>query len=187
MGAQTKRAVTRVIRLLKALDAAGEAGMSTPQLVDQLDEVRDPKPVRQTVLTWYGGILRHLQETGQVHRAGRTAGGWQQSPAIVWTITPAGRQRLTDHADAIRHAAEQAAEDRLQAARATERERALGDALEKYGPHTPRPVRRPVVQQLRDLGCTLEQIGEAFGLSREMIRLDLLDSEARRSTTEPAA
>lgn len=167
----------RPVRILRAL-AQSAGPLSTPGLVDLLDEGIS---TRQRALTRYGNVLRDHESAGHVRRSGRTAG--RRGLAETWIITGAGRTWLADcEATRARRSAEraeaewQAAEDERAAAA---RNAKLQQARELHDRATPRAARAQSARELRDAGCTLEEIGAVFGVSREMIRLDLLwDADA---------
>lgn len=79
---------TRARRAL-ALLAGHPGGLSTP-LLAQLGG--DPPGRRGQSLT--GTALRYAEAAGWVRRAGKTPGGHQQGPAVIWDITGAGREAL---------------------------------------------------------------------------------------------
>lgn len=54
------------------------------------------------------------------------------------------------------------------------REKALADAAATYSRRTPRRQRKIVAAELRQLGCTLQEIAKVFHVTREAIRQDLL-------------
>jgi Helix-turn-helix domain len=167
-------AQTRPARIMRALSSSA-APLSTPDLVRLLDEGISPN---QQALTWYGQILRSYAETGRVTRYGRTPGAWQRAPAETWRITEAGRRWLAGYdaepakAAAAKAEAEQAATEAQRAA--TARTALLEQARALYGRATPRASRAQAAHKLRNAGCTLEEVGAVFGVTREMIRLDLL-------------
>ena len=69
---------------------------------------------------------------------------------------------------------------------ATERDHALDEARATFNRQTPRINRKRVAHQLRELGCTLDQIGAVFHVSKERIRQDLLwDPAAQPATRKP--
>jgi hypothetical protein len=157
---------TRRVRLFRAL-AQNPEPLSTPQLVSLLAE---PGP-RQRLLARYSPILREEEQAGRVERAGRTPGGpgRRGRSALRWDITNAGRAWLARHDKAQALAAAAAQEAQRSAA---ERDRALAEARASFGRQTWRFERKRVAHQLRDLGCTLEEIGAVFAVTREMIRQD---------------
>ena len=105
-------------------------------------------------------------------------------PAIIWRITTAGRRWLDEHDAAQALAAAAAAQAQRQAEQAqrtaTERDHALDEARAAFNRQTPRTTRKQAAHQLRDLGCTLDQIGAVFHVSKERIRQDLLWNPAAR-------
>lgn len=165
----------RPIRIMRAL-AAAPSGLSTPALVAELAEGVEP---HQKALSWYGQILRKRANLGHVEKAGTAPGSWQRSPAIIWRITDEGRGVLAhiDDEPARRAELEQARIEQDAAVRA--RRAALAQAAHVYSRSTPRTERRSAAIRLRELGCTLEEIGQVFGVTREMIRQDCLSLEPR--------
>lgn len=149
--------------------------MSTPGLVALLAEGITPN---QRALTFYGQILRLFEARGRVERGPWVASSSQNIPSVTWAITSAGRDWLAacDAAPVaaktrrLESAAQAAARRDAAAARAAK----LAEAAALYGRDTPVSVRRLVVRELREAGCTLEQVAGVFGVSREMIRLDQL-------------
>ena len=85
----------------------------------------------------------------------------------MWRIATAGRVWLDDHDKAPALAAAAAAQAQRAA---TERDRALDEARATFNRQTPRISRKRAAHQLRDLGCTLDQIGAVFHVSKERIR-----------------
>ena len=111
-------------------------------------------------------------------------------PAIIWRITTAGRGWLDDHDKAPALAAAAAAEAQRkteQAQRtATERDHALDEARATFNRQTPGSAANAPLTSYRDLGCTLDQIGAVFHVSKERIRQDLLwDPAVRPGARKP--
>ena len=177
-------AETRPARLLKAL-AQNPEPLSTPALASLLAESGQ----RRRLLSAYDRTLHRHEQAGHIEQAGHATNG-RGRPAIIWRITTAGRRWLDEHdaAQALAAAAaEQAQRQAEQAQRtATERDRALDEARATFSRQTPRTDRKRAAHQLRDLGCTLEEIGAVFHVSKERIRQDLLwDPAARTSPGMP--
>jgi hypothetical protein len=170
-------AETRPVRLLRAL-AQNPEPLSTPALASLLAEPgRRPR-----LLSAYDRALRRHEHAGHVERAGRERRG-RGRPAIIWRITPAGRRWLDDHDKAPDLAAAAAAAAQRTAA---ERDHALDEARATFNRQTPRISRKHAAQQLRELGCTLDQIGAVFHVTKERIRQDLLwDPAARKPPRKP--
>ena len=130
-------------------------------------------------MSWYGTTLRRLARNGEAEIAGKTTDvGWQRCPRIIWRITEAGRDRLTRHDAAPQLAAEAQAEaQRLAEAKAqaaAARAGALAETVRVHGRGASVDERRAAGARLRGLGCTLEEIGQVFGVSGEQVRQDLL-------------
>jgi DNA-binding PadR family transcriptional regulator len=137
----------------------------------------------------YDRALHRHEQAGHVERAGRAPKG-RGRPAIIWCITTAGRRWLDDHdkAPALAAAAAAAAQRKTEQAQrmATERDHALDEARATFDLQTPRISRKRAAHQLRDLGCTLDQIGAVFHVTKERIRQDLLwDPAARKPPRKP--
>ena len=168
---------TRPARLLRAL-AQNPEPLSTPALASLLAEPGR----RRGLLSAYDKALRRHEKAGHLEQAGRERKG-RGRPAIIWRITPAGRGWLDDHDNAPALAAAAAADARRAAA---ERDHALDDARATFDLQTPRISRKRAAHRLRELGCTLDQIGAVFHVSKERIRQDLLwDPAARRPPRTP--
>ena len=168
---------TRPARLLRAL-AQNPEPLSTPALASLLAEPGR----RRRLLSSYDQALRRHEQAGHVERAGRVPKG-RGRPAIIWRITPAGRGWLDDHDRAPALAAAAAAKARRAAA---DRDQALDEARATFDLQTPRISRKRAAHQLRDLGCTLDQIGAVFHVSKERIRQDLLwDPAVRQAARKP--
>ena len=141
------------------------------------------------LLASYDRTLRRHEQAGHVEQAGHATNG-PGRPAIIWRITTAGRDWLDEHDKAPALAAAAAAEAQRkteQAQRtATERDHALDEARATFNRQTPRIIRKRAAHQLRDLGCTLDQIGAVFHVSKERIRQDLLWDPAARPAARKA-
>ena len=177
-------AETRPARLLRAL-AQNPEPLSAPVLASLLAEPGR----RRRLLATYDRILHRHEQAGHVERAGRVPKR-RGRPAIIWRITPAGHDWLEEHDQAPALAAATAAQAQRKAEQAqhaaTERDRALGQARTTFNRQTPRISRKRAAHQLRDLGCTLDQIGAVFHVSKERIRQDLLwDPAASKSPRMP--
>ena len=168
-------AETWPVRLLKAL-AQNPEPLSSPALASLLAE---PGQGRRLLISC-ASALRRLERAGHAERAGRAAER-RGRPAIIWRITTTGRRWLDEHDTARALAAAQAQREAEQAQRtATERDHALDEARAAFNRQTPRTTRKQAAHQLRDLGCTLDQIGAVFHVSKERIRQDLLWNPAAR-------
>ena len=182
----------RSIRILRALADVSPQSLSTTDLFVRLGE-HIPLEVAQSR---YGNFLREWEKTGEVQKTGRIPGGWQSPPSTLWRITSAGVKWLRQHETALELAAKAAArvaEHDAETMRLQEaKDQIIVDARRKYGKYggkrTSAAVRRAVVPALRQAGCTLDEIGPIFGVSREQIRLDLLpapEPSPRRAPRPP--
>ena len=173
-------AETRPVRLLRAL-AQNPEPLSAPALASLLAEPGR----RRRLLSAYDHALRLHEQAGHVERAGRERKG-RGRPAIIWRITTAGRGWLDDHDKAPALAAAAAAEASQARRAAAERDQALDEARATFTLQTPRISRKRAAHQLRELGCTLDQIGAVFHVTKERIRQDLLwDPAARKPPRKP--
>jgi hypothetical protein len=159
-------AETWLARLLRAL-AQDPEPLSAPALASLLAE---PDQRHRLLISYYDRILRRQEQAGHVERAGRVPNR-RGRPPISWRITTAGRGWLDEHDRAPALAAAAAAQARRAAA---ERDDALDEARATFDRQTPRISRKRAAHQLQDLGCTLDQIGAVFHVSKERIRQDLL-------------
>ena len=176
-GGRAATAETRPARLLRELAQSPEP-LSALALASLLAEPGR----RRRLLASYDRALHRHEKAGHVERAGHTTKGHGR-PAIIWRITPAGHDWLNEHDQAPALAAAAAAQAQRTA---TERDRALDQARATFNRQTPRISRKRVAHQLRELGCTLDQIGAIFHVSKERIRQDLLwDPPARPAVRTP--
>jgi hypothetical protein len=163
---------TRPHRILRCL--AREV-LSTSQIVDELAEGIEP---RGQALSWYGSILRDQEQAGRVEQAGKVRSGrYNGAPTCTWRITDEGRKLLAYLDDAPLREAERERLEAEMAETASRRAEALAEGARIYSRGTPRAERWHAAVRLRRLGCTLEEIGELFGVTREMIRKELLLTE----------
>jgi hypothetical protein len=159
-----KRRGERVLDIMRALDR--KSPQSTPELVTLLGEQAE----RQKVLTWYGAILRHKAEDGLVERGEWTKGEWQRAPALMWSITDAGREWIT-RVPLMTAREEAAAKARRRAEERARRTVFLREA--ERVTCASRAERKALAVSLKAQGCTLREIGDALGISAEMVRVDL--------------
>jgi DNA-directed RNA polymerase specialized sigma24 family protein len=138
----------------------------------------------RSCLAHAGNELRYMEKRGWVRRAGTLTEGWGKGNPGLWEITPAGLTQL----DVI--AGQRETHDRIgnrsaQKARAagereaeTARRARMADAMRDLYPDRTRPAeRRQAVLVLRDAGLRLQEIGDVFGITREMVRQDLIRAE----------
>ncbi len=174
-GGHAATAETRPARLLREL-AQNPEPLSALALASLLAEPGR----RRRLLASYDRALHRHEQAGHVERAGHATKG-RGRPAIIWRITTAGRDWLNEHDRAPALAAAAAAATEQAQRTATERDRTLDQARATFNRQTPRISRKRVAHQLRELGCTLDQIGAIFHVSRERIRQDLLWDPAGRT------
>ena len=168
-GGHAATAETRPARLLREL-AQNPEPLSALALASLLAE----PDRRRRLLASYDRALHRHEQAGRVERTGHATKG-RGRPAIIWRITPAGHDWLNEHDQAPALAAAAAAQRAV-----TERDRALDQARASFDRQTPRISRKRAAHQLRELGCSLDQIGAIFHVSRERIRQDLLWDPAAR-------
>lgn len=171
-----RRDGTVAASMLHALAAAPGGVRATTELIyltQKPGRWDDPAVTRQRALCRAASVLRELEASGHVERAGEVPGHWQQAPVQKWRITPKGRDQLAWWADAPRRDAQQAIEQYQQAVRKLAQQTALDEAKVKYaGRRVPVDERRRVSQELRNAGCTLQSIADVFGVTRELTRQD---------------
>ena len=170
-GGHAATAETRPARLLREL-AQNPEPLSALALASLLAE----PDRRRRLLASYDRALHRHEQAGRVERTGHATKG-RGRPAIIWRITPAGHDWLNEHDQAPALAAAAAAQRAV-----TERDRALDQARASFDRQTPRISRKRAAHQLRELGCSLDQIGAIFHVSRERIRQDLRWDPAARPT-----
>jgi hypothetical protein len=157
-------------RRTRLLGALVQRARSTPELVTELAE-NLPWPYRQ-VLSRYGNDLRILEERGLVSRVGwanAQRGGFQSR---VWEITAAGVEELAWRQQEPSRRAQARAHLSALGEQRRARQVLLNGLRQQYGPATSRQDRLPVVAMLRQEGCTLEEIAQVFGVTRQMISID---------------
>jgi hypothetical protein len=172
---RAKRDGTLAAWVLRQL-AQAPGGLCTPDLLtaEFLNAHAGQRDPRQRSLTHLGAALRNLEAAKMVKRTGRSAGGWQNGPAQRWAITEKGLGQVAYWAVVP---SPQTMREQRAAALKQKRARAaatIESCAQAYGPWTPRPGRRAAAARLRAAGCSLQQIGDLFGVTREMIRQDLL-------------
>ena len=129
---------------------------------------------RRRLLASRDHTLRQHEQAGHVER--QAASVRTGRPAIIWRITSAGRRWLHDRdkAPVLAAAAAVGAQRKTEQAKrmAAERDEALDEGRPIFTRQTPRISRKRAAHRLRELGCTLDQIGAVFHVSKERIRQD---------------
>lgn len=157
-------------RALEILAQHGE--QTTPQIVEAAGELG-----RKSAMSWYGNNLRKAEKRGWVVRTGQEHGGWQQGRPVRWMITEAGQKRLAEYEAArstptTRQATAARKEKSLEQWKV--RQAVLSGAEVLIAPGIlSDDGKLKLAVQLRDAGCTLAEIGDLFGKSREWVRLVL--------------
>ena len=160
--------------ILRALASSPRGSLLTADLLPFTSHtVRDdltPAERRQRALTRLGNEIRRLNARGMVKRAGRTAGGWQQGQVQCWRITPAGREQVAwwDTHDLEAELTERRAQRAIMRAarqgRKAQHRLLLSQAAAKAHLLT-RVQRQQVAIELRNAGCTYQEIGSALGVT----------------------
>jgi hypothetical protein len=127
-------------------------------------------------------ILATEARRGHVRTAGKVPSSYNNTPAFLWEITPAGREWLaagTWKADrsraGIRQAQELARARRSALLEHLDREARIND----WGMDTPVEERRAAIIAMRELGCSLQAVGDVFGITAEYARLIVIGSQKR--------
>lgn len=147
-------------RILQILAAGPGKGFTTADLMDALEP--NPPGRRQSHINdnLHSLLGRDLVARESSHIRSRGA-------PYRWHVTAKGRSAALQP---MRKDTERLAHER-HVARLERSRAALAEAREQgHGPQTPVTARLEVILQLRDSGCTLAQIGELLGLTRERIR-----------------
>lgn len=177
-------------RVLEILHEAGEKGIIGPDIarhftipepdMPSLRKLNRRSQGLQRKLAWTNQILERFAINGYVRRGLAEASPYyHRVPAYRWFVTPAGSEYLAAGLSAgIREARDR--EREREAVRLAAHRRRLADLLteayDKYDPETtPRCERERVMRELRSEGCTLHDIGQIFGLTRERVRQILIN------------
>ena len=171
-------AETRPARLLKALAQHPEP-LSAPALASLLAE---PSQGRRLLISCASALRRLEHAATRNERAAPLEDA--ADPPLSGASPPqaaAGSTNTTQHEALAAAAAAQAQRQAEQAQRtATKRDHALDEA--RAGLQPPDSADHPQTSRppAKDLGCTLDQIGAVFHVSRERFRQDLLWNPAAR-------
>lgn len=162
---------------LRLLVQAGEAGLTATEIAVQFT-----LPVRYWARSnRVSQIMRNLETRGYVRpgkrepttRYGmRDLPGYAGAPVRRWYATEAGAERI---AMLDRIAARRAEHERLIADTARQRAAALASIGRELAARTAAGTvtkhwRRAVIAELRQVPCSLQEIGTLFGISRERVR-----------------
>jgi hypothetical protein len=137
-----------------------------------------------------GNIVRRAIAEGLVRVAGKSQTGWQQCGTFRYDITSKGLSLISwwdamPEREAAARSAKQARQVRLEELAGPGR-RALETALAAgYSKLTPRWKRQEVAAELRGHSLSLRRIATVFGVSAEMIRLDLIQPAYSTSPPPP--
>jgi len=114
---------------------------------------------------------------GRVARAGITRSSHNNVPTFLWEITPAGQAWLEE--ESWTWHSTRTAERQERCAMTMAQRSALIEYLDRearargWGMDTPVAERRAAIFAMREMGCTLQAIGDIFGITREYVRLIL--------------
>jgi hypothetical protein len=134
-------------------------------------------------------ILGVERERGHVSREGFADSGYHGIRAFLWKITPAGQAWLDEGSWKLRGT--MAAERKARWAMTTAHSNALIEYLDRearahgWDMDTPAPQRKTAIQEMHEMGCTLQSMGDIFGISREYVRLILQGYMMRNGTKLP--
>lgn len=168
-------------RVLELLAGAGEEGMTGPVIgrhftldYDKYTSLSHSDNLQRR-LNWSNQILHRFWGKGFVERGGKEISPFYHNvPAFRWFITDKGREYLEGgmaHGRAQRREAAVAAERERRAERRRHADSMLTQAYVEHDPATtPQCVRSRVIGELREAGCTLDQVGGLFDLTRERVR-----------------
>jgi hypothetical protein len=156
--------------VLGILREAGGTGITGPEIARQF--THDTLQRRMCVVNQVLYRLRHRQRV--IRGPKEPTKYYHRVPTYRWFITPAGVHYL---ATGMEKGARQARWEQAERKRAelAEYRRHLADLLteayDRIDPQTaPKCERERVMRELRTAGCTLESIGEVFGVTRERVR-----------------
>lgn len=172
-------------RILEILKDAGAEGMRAPDIarnfhvppvyMQSMAHLRDESRVLQRKMTWTNQILDRFKRNGYARKGGKEMSPhYHNVPAYRWFITPEGVSYLADGLDEGRRQMRrdrEAAEDARLAAHRKHLNDLLTQAYVENDPATTTACERErVMRKLREEGCTLQDIGDVFGITRERVR-----------------
>ena len=172
-------------RVLALLAEAGSAGMRGSDIarhftipdphMPSMGKLGNRSQSIQRRLAWTNQILERFELHDHARRGGKEPSPYYHNvPVYRWFITPGGVQFLGDGLAEgrrkMRRDREEAERVRLEAFH-----KQLADLLtQAYAENdpvtTPQCEREQVMRKLRDAGCTLQDIGDVFGVTRERVR-----------------
>jgi len=172
----------RVLELLAEAGGEGTRGPDiarhftvNPPVMPSLGDLGPGSQSLQRRLAWTNQILDRLALHGYVYKGGTEPSPYyHRVPAHRWFITGGGVQYLADGLAEGRRRVRREREA-AEAARLAEHRKRLDDLLtqayvENDPEKTPACERERVIRKLRGEGCTLQDIGDVFGITRERVR-----------------
>lgn len=157
-------------RVLEILKEAGDRGITGPDIARHFTHDRLQR--RMTIVNQI--LYRLLKHHRVVRGLKEPTVHYHNVPTYRWFITSAGVHYLAIGMDAgIRRQRREQAERQYAVEEAHRKlvSDALTEAYDKYDPETTdRCERDQVMRKLREQGCTLHDIGQVFGVTRERVR-----------------
>lgn len=174
---------TNHVKILKEL--AVRSPQTSRQLSDTVGAWDDKPPERGPVRV--NQILITEAGYGRVRRAGVSRDAYHNTPAFLWELTCAGQEWI-DSGD-WRHRGRVSVVRAERSAYSRAHRSALIEHLDRearahdWGPESTAAERRRAIIEMHDLGCTLQAIGDVFGVTREAIRLILVGYKKQHGRT----
>lgn len=154
-------------QVLALLAQVGKSGMTTTDVALAFDQPRD----HQYRSNRASQIMRAAEKQGLVRKGAQEPTYLHnRNPVRRWYITETGKQwvRANDPEAAAERSA--ALDQRMQES-AARRAQALQQARDEgFGPGCPTHARYEKIKELRAVPCTLAEIGELFGITKERVR-----------------
>jgi hypothetical protein len=174
---------TNHIRVLKEL--ARKSPRTSRSLAEAVGAWKQPHP---RGMVRVNAILTAEARRGHTRTVGKVPSSYNNTPAFLWEITPAGREWLdagtwkVDHS----HAAMSAEQERRRAHRSALLEHLDREArINDWGMDTSVEERRAAIIAMRELGCSLQAVGDVFGITAEYARLIVIGSQKRGGVEMP--
>lgn len=171
--------------VLEVLKEAGEEGMRGPDIARHFNvdypgmpsvaHLSHESQCHQRRMTWTNQILERFKTNGWARKGGLEPSPYYNNvPAYRWFITPEGRGYLAAGMAAGIREAQRFQHEREAVKLAAHRKRLADLLTEAYASTdpatTPKCERTRIMKHLREAGCTLQDIGDVFGVTRERAR-----------------